>query len=72
MSPAVAVGTIAGLAVTWLLSNAFESLVYGVRPVDLPIYAAVSGGLVLLGVFAGLVPAVRAARVDPMTALREE
>jgi predicted permease len=68
----VAAGTTIGLAATWLLSNAFESLVYGVRPVDLPIYAAVCGGLVLLGLFAGLVPAVRAARVDPMTALREE
>jgi ABC-type antimicrobial peptide transport system permease subunit len=61
-----------GLAATWLVSNALEPLVYGVRPVEPSLYAAVGGGLLLLGLCAALVPAVRATWIDPMTALRAE
>jgi ABC-type antimicrobial peptide transport system permease subunit len=68
----VAVGTTVGLAATWLVSNALEPLVYGVRPVEPSLYAAVGGGLLLLGLCAALVPAVRATWIDPMTALRAE
>jgi predicted permease len=68
----VGLGTTVGLALTWLASNGLEPLVYGVRPVELPLYAAVGGGMVLLGLCAALVPALRATRVDPLTALRAE
>jgi ABC-type antimicrobial peptide transport system permease subunit len=60
----------AGLAV--LAGRAANSLLYGLRPYD-PATLLVSL-LLLAGVslFAAMIPAERAARVDPMAALRDE
>lgn len=68
----VGLGTIVGLALTWLASNGLEPLVYGVRPVEPSLYLAVGVGLVLLGLCAAVVPTMRATRIDPLAALRAE
>jgi len=64
----LACGAIAALAAT----RALSSLLFGVKPFDVPTFAATA--LLLLGIAmaASYVPAARAARVDPMVALREQ
>jgi ABC-type lipoprotein release transport system permease subunit len=45
---------------------------YGVTPSDPSTYAAIVGVLLTVGLLATLLPARRAARVDPIIALRAE
>jgi putative ABC transport system permease protein len=64
-------GLAIGLLGAFALSRALESLLFGVTPTDPVTYLAVGGFLVLVAFGASLVPARRAARVDPLVALRE-
>jgi putative ABC transport system permease protein len=64
----VALGIPLAAAATRLLA----SLVYGVSAHDAVTFAAVAVGLTLVAVLAAYVPARRAARVDPVIALRNE
>ena len=68
----VIVGVVLGLAVASALSRLMVSLLYGVPPTDSFTYVSVAGGIVLLGALAAAVPAARAARIDPIVALRIE
>jgi predicted permease len=68
----VVLGVGVGLAGAWAVSNAFTSFVFGVRPADPMVYLAVGGFIAVVGFAAALVPALRAARLDPLTALRQE
>ena len=67
-----AVGLGAGLLLAVALTPLIRSQLYGVSPVDSPTYALVVGLLVSTAVAAAWVPARRAARVDPLVALRAE
>ena len=49
-----------------------QSMLYETRPLDPAIFASVAATLVVVAVFACLVPAWRASRIDPMQALRTE
>ena len=64
----LAVGT--GLALA--AGGAAQSLLYGLKPTDPLTLGASILGLSLVAVIASLLPAQRAATVDPMVALREE
>jgi ABC-type antimicrobial peptide transport system permease subunit len=67
---------VAGLALGLLFSvglgRLLRGLLFGVEPADLPTYAVVAVGLGAVALLASVVPALRAARVDPMTILRIE
>jgi putative ABC transport system permease protein len=67
-----ALGIGIGLALALAASRALESLLFSVRPTDPPTYAAVALTLAAVALLACYVPARRAARVDPMIALRAE
>lgn len=68
----VAIGAVIGIAGSLLLLRPLGTLLFGVTPYDVPTYAIV---VVLLGAIAALasyLPARRAARIEPLTALRQE
>ena len=48
-----------------------QSLLYGLSPRDPATIASAAAALIVMGVLAGLMPAIRASRVDPMSALRD-
>jgi ABC-type antimicrobial peptide transport system permease subunit len=65
-------GIVLGAGAAAAVSRLSRAYLVGVSPHDLPTYAAVIGLAVAVALSALLVPALRAARVDPVTALREE
>jgi len=54
------------------LGRVVSSLIYGVRPTDPLTFATVASLLIAVGVFATIVPAYRATRVEPIRTLRDE
>jgi len=66
------VGVAVGLAGTLVLTRVLSSLLYGVRATDPATFAGVALLLVTVALAASGIPAWRAARTNPMTALRYE
>ena len=66
------VGIVVGVAAALLLTKLEASLLYGVRNTDPFIYASVVATLLLCALGACVVPAQRAASIDPTEALRSE
>jgi predicted permease len=61
-----------GLAAAFVAARLLERLVEGVRSTDPLIFATMISVLVLAALFASFLPARRASRVDPMSALRQD
>ena len=69
---ATAVGTVVGLLCVFALSRALTGFLHGVTPAD-PLVASAAVGILLAAVLGAVWgPARRAARADPMQALREQ
>jgi predicted permease len=66
------VGGIIGIAAALGLGRAAQSLLFGMEGYDGPVVAIVTVLLGLVALSAGYIPALKASRVDPMTALRYE
>jgi putative ABC transport system permease protein len=66
------IGLVAGLAAATVLSRLLKTMLFDVSSTDGWTFAGVALGLAFVAVIAGLVPARRAASVDPLVALREE
>ncbi|NOT06595.1 MAG: hypothetical protein HOP28_00140, partial [Gemmatimonadales bacterium] len=67
-----AAGALAGFAGVFAASKLLGTVLYGVRAVDLPAFAASAAVLALAVVGAASVPALRATRISPLEALRSE
>jgi putative ABC transport system permease protein len=67
----VAVGVAAGVITAFFTSRLLTTLLFGISPTDLRTIFAVPTALVLVALVACLVPASRAARLDPAQILRE-
>jgi ABC-type antimicrobial peptide transport system permease subunit len=65
-------GAAAGVVLALALGHTMKSLIYGVRADDLITYATVAGIVLVVALAASWVPAGRAAKADPMHALRAE
>lgn len=68
----LAIGGAIGIGIAFLLSRLSASLVFGVEPTDPVTFVGVPVVLAVLALLANLVPARRATRIDPMTALRND
>ena len=67
-----AVGVAAGVVVAYLAARGMAALLLGVRPEDPATLAAAAGLCISVTIIGCVRPAMRAARVDPMTALRAD
>jgi len=65
-------GTILGILGAFALSRIVTSLLYGVSATDAPTYAASAAAIVAVTLLATFIPARRATRVDPTSALRAD
>jgi putative ABC transport system permease protein len=68
----VALGVVAGLIGAAAGARVLKTFLFGVEPFDPVTFAMVAAALATAAVLASLIPAHRAARVDPMVALRSE
>ncbi|HVY71982.1 MAG TPA: FtsX-like permease family protein, partial [Verrucomicrobiae bacterium] len=68
----VGIGVAAGLAGSLALGRLLAGFLYGVSPFDPLVYLSVAAILAAVALAACLIPASRAARVDPMVALRND
>ena len=67
-----AIGVAIGLAGAFVLARLLQSLLFGIASTDPITYAAVAAVLSSVAFVASFLPARRAARIDPMVALRHE
>ena len=66
------VGVAIGLLSAGLLSRAISGLLVGVSPTDPLTYSAIAAAFLFVAMVACAVPAFRASRLDPLTALRQD
>ncbi len=67
-----AVGATGGLVLAALAGRYAQSMLFGLTGDDPAVFAVAAVTLALVALAAGLLPAIRASQVDPMTALRDE
>lgn len=65
-------GVALGLVGAWLASGVLRGMLFGIEPNDPLTFAVLGATLLLAGVLASYLPARRAARADPVAALRHE
>ncbi len=65
-------GITLGIAATLASASILQSMLYGIGPRDPKVMALVCAAVAVVGLAAAYIPARRAAKVDPMVALRYE
>lgn len=67
-----AMGLLVGALMAFLLGRLLDTLLYGVGRLPVGVYLAMAAVLVAVAALASVIPAWRAASVDPVVALRDE
>lgn len=65
-------GVVIGLVGALFVSRSMTSLLFNVKPTDPAVYAIVAFALIAVALLASYLPARRAAKIDPLIALRDE
>jgi len=68
----IGVSLAAGLVVAWMVTRTMAGMLYGVEPLDAPVWAIAVFAMAVAGLAAAVGPALRASRVAPMTVMRAE
>jgi ABC-type antimicrobial peptide transport system permease subunit len=68
----MAIGAVLGIPAAWATSRLISSLLFGLKGTDPGTLAGAASLLLLTGLLAAVLPALRASRVDPMVALRHD
>jgi len=68
----VGAGMILGLAAAFVLTRVMATLLYGISATDPITFIAISAVLLAVAILASYIPALRATRVDPISALRAQ
>jgi putative ABC transport system permease protein len=68
----VLIGAVIGLALSLAFTRLLSAMLYGVSATDGLAFIAAASALLLIGVLANMIPALRASHVDPSNALRSE
>jgi len=65
-------GLVAGIVASFVVNRALGSMLFAITPNDPLTFAGVAGLIALVALFACLVPARSATRVDPLVVLRQD
>jgi ABC-type antimicrobial peptide transport system permease subunit len=68
----VAIGVTIGGVIAYCLARSLGDVLFEIGSFDAAAYAVVAAGMLAVGLLASLIPAVRAASIDPAIALRDE
>jgi len=68
----VLTGIVIGVGSAFGLTRFLATLLFGIEPTDSVTFVAVSATFFVIAMVAALIPAMRATRVDPLIALRDE
>jgi ABC-type lipoprotein release transport system permease subunit len=68
----ILIGLVLGMLGVFALTRVVKSLLFEVSPLDPRALTVACVATMLIGLLAGFLPAVRAARVDPVATLRDE
>jgi ABC-type antimicrobial peptide transport system permease subunit len=68
----LSMGVALGLPMAWMASRWLRSMLFGLTPTDPRVIGGAVALLALAGMVSAYLPAARATRVDPTTALRHE
>ncbi|MFY9747481.1 MAG: ABC transporter permease, partial [Acidobacteriaceae bacterium] len=68
----LAIGVVAGAGLAVAAGNVARVMLFGLQPADPAVLVLAAGSLTLIALVASVLPAARAAGVDPMQVLREE
>ena len=68
----VAVGVVVGCVAAAILGRSLQSMLFGVSSIDPVTYVSAAVVLAVVGLCAAAVPALRASRIDPVRALRQD